>query len=205
MAWCEANSAHFLFGLSKNDPGAKSAGRRPRPSIVRVPCSTVWRSAARHRSRPRSRALAVPRTGGSALAARGQPVDLHQWPSGSDWIHEIKHDGYRRNSWRLRWNKAATGALSSNRDVKAEGRFPTGRGPCTSSAPRTARSNQVSADACGRSRRIFAEVLLMPLPGRLAALVRCLNADGNEMPEGEPGHGATTTEAPNHIDRRGRR
>jgi hypothetical protein len=33
-------------------------------------------------------------------------------------------------------------------------------------------------------RRTFAEVVSMPLPERLAALVRCLNADGNEMPEG---------------------
>lgn len=35
--------------------------------------------------------------------------------------------------------------------------------------------------------------------------MRCLNADGNEMVEGDPGHGASTTETPNPIDRRGRR
>ena len=52
-------------------------------------------------------------------------------------------------------------------------------------------------------RRTFADVVSMPLPDRLAALMRCLNADGNELSEGEPGHGASTTEAPNRIDRRG--
>jgi hypothetical protein len=44
-------------------------------------------------------------------------------------------------------------------------------------------------------RGTFADTVSKPLPGRMA-LVRCLNADGNELPEGEPGHGASTTELP---------
>jgi hypothetical protein len=45
-------------------------------------------------------------------------------------------------------------------------------------------------------RTTFDEFLPMPLPGRLAALMHRLD-------RGESGHGASTTEAPNRIDRRG--
>ena len=48
----------------------RSAEHRPRPSIARVPCSTVWRSAARHRTRRHIRASSAPRTCGSASIAR---------------------------------------------------------------------------------------------------------------------------------------
>jgi hypothetical protein len=53
----------------------------------------------------------------------------------------------------------------------------------------------------GGLRRTFAEVVSMPLPERLVALMRCLDADGNELPEGEPGHGASTTETSSRINR----
>ena len=51
-------------------------------------------------------------------------------------------------------------------------------------------------------RTTFADVVSIPPPGRLVALMRRLDADRNES-EGEPGHGASTTETPNRIDRRG--
>ena len=54
-------------------------------------------------------------------------------------------------------------------------------------------------------RTTFANVASIPPPERLAALMRCLNADCDELSEGEPGHGASTTETPNRVDRRGRR
>jgi hypothetical protein len=54
----------------------------------------------------------------------------------------------------------------------------------------------------GGLRSTFDDLVSTPLPGRLAALVRCLS---NECSEGEPGHGASSTETSNHIDRRRRR
>ena len=53
-------------------------------------------------------------------------------------------------------------------------------------------------------RATFDDVVSIPLPGRLAALMRRLNADGNNPGE-DPGHGARATETSSHIGRRRRR
>jgi hypothetical protein len=50
-------------------------------------------------------------------------------------------------------------------------------------------------------RITFADVVSVPLPGRLAALMRRLNADRDELSGEEPGHGASTTETSIRIDR----
>ena len=42
-------------------------------------------------------------------------------------------------------------------------------------------------------RTTFADAVSIPLQGRLATLVRCLNADRNELSGEEPGHGASAT------------
>jgi hypothetical protein len=52
----------------------------------------------------------------------------------------------------------------------------------------------------GGLRSTFDDLVLTPLPDRLATLMRC---SSNECSEGEPGHGASTTETPSRIDRRG--
>jgi hypothetical protein len=57
----------------------------------------------------------------------------------------------------------------------------------------------------GELRTAFADVVSVPLPGRLAALMRRLNADRNELSGEEPGPGASATETSSRIDRRGRR
>jgi hypothetical protein len=54
-------------------------------------------------------------------------------------------------------------------------------------------------------RTTFADVVSIPLPGRLATLVRRLNADRLDLLGEEPGHGARSTETSSHIDRRRRR
>jgi hypothetical protein len=51
----------------------------------------------------------------------------------------------------------------------------------------------------------FDDVVSIPLPARLAALMRRLNADGSNRSGEEPGHGASTTKTSSRIDRRGRR
>ncbi len=62
-----------------------AAGKRPRPAAAEVP-------AGGRRSRPaaRRRKAAAPATVAVTLAT---PVD--DPPGGSDWVHEIKYDGYR--------------------------------------------------------------------------------------------------------------
>ena len=52
-------------------------------------------------------------------------------------------------------------------------------------------------------RATFADVVSIPLPGRLATLVRRLNADRLEGED--PGHGGRATETSNSIGRRRRR
>ena len=54
-------------------------------------------------------------------------------------------------------------------------------------------------------RATFDDAVSIPLPPRLAALLRRLTADGNNRSGEEPGHGASTTKTPSRIDRRGRR
>jgi hypothetical protein len=54
-------------------------------------------------------------------------------------------------------------------------------------------------------RATFDDVVSIPLPPRLAALVRRLTADGNNRSGEEPGHGARATETSSHIGRRRRR
>ena len=54
-------------------------------------------------------------------------------------------------------------------------------------------------------RTTFADVVSIPLPGRLATLVRRLNADRNELLGEDPVHGASGTETSSHIARRRRR
>ena len=68
-------SAERLHGSSRTGrllPQQSSTGHKLWPSIARVPCSTAWRSVARHHNRPHSRAHAVPQRSGSASVARGQ-------------------------------------------------------------------------------------------------------------------------------------
>ena len=50
-------------------------------------------------------------------------------------------------------------------------------------------------------RGTFEDIVSIPLPVRLAALMGRLNADRNELSGEEPGHGAST--ASSRIDRRG--
>jgi hypothetical protein len=50
-------------------------------------------------------------------------------------------------------------------------------------------------------RITFADVVSVPLTGRLAALMRRLDADCDELSGEEPGHGASTTETSIRIDR----
>jgi hypothetical protein len=57
----------------------------------------------------------------------------------------------------------------------------------------------------GELRATFVDIVSSPLPRRLSALMRRLNADHDERQEGEPGYGASTTETSSRIDRRGRR
>jgi hypothetical protein len=57
----------------------------------------------------------------------------------------------------------------------------------------------------GALRSVFAHVVSIPIPGRLAALMRQLSANRDERLGGEPDHGADATQAANRIDCRGRR
>ena len=49
----------------------------------------------------------------------------------------------------------------------------------------------------------FADVLSTPLPARLTALMRRLDADRNERSGEEPDHGAITTATSSRLNRRG--
>jgi hypothetical protein len=89
-------------------------------------------------------------------------------------------------------------------DVKTEGRFPPEvemRRPTRAPIDRM----KFPLTLAGGLRTTFANVASIPPPERLVALMRCLNSDRDEPSEGEPGHGASTRETPNRIDRRGRR
>src|SRR5262249_55128679 len=57
----------------------------------------------------------------------------------------------------------------------------------------------------GGLRAVFADVASTPLPERLASLMRLLSAAGDESSGEEPDHGASATQTPNRVDRRGRR
>jgi hypothetical protein len=57
----------------------------------------------------------------------------------------------------------------------------------------------------GGLRSVFADVVSIPLPGRLAALMRHLSANHDERLGEELDHGASATETSSRIDCRGRR
>jgi hypothetical protein len=57
----------------------------------------------------------------------------------------------------------------------------------------------------GGLRTTFADVVSTPLPGRLAALMRRVNAARNKRSAEEPDHGASATGTSRRTDRRGRR
>jgi hypothetical protein len=57
----------------------------------------------------------------------------------------------------------------------------------------------------GELRTAFDNVASIPLPGRLAALMRRLHADREDLAGEQPRHGESATEASSRIDRRGRR
>jgi hypothetical protein len=62
---------------------------------------------------------------------------------------------------------------------------------------------QLPLTLAGGLRTTFADVVSIPLPERLAALMRRLVADGNELSGEEPGHGASAAQTSRDIDRRG--
>ena len=54
----------------------------------------------------------------------------------------------------------------------------------------------------GGLRSVFADVVSIPLTGRLAALMRRVSAKRDERSGEEPDHGASATQASSRIDRR---
>jgi hypothetical protein len=66
------------------------------------------------------------------------------------------------------------------------------------------RTMQLPLTLAGGLRTTFADVVSSTLPGRLAALVRRLQADHNER-SGEERNWAIATETSSRINRRGRR